>query len=75
MSPQPRPRPALKTLTKRELISLIEGMFAYLEQREVALHALMTGWDDGIPPDVRARIQVEIYNPLLRQMIDLGLRP
>lgn len=75
MSAQPNRRPALKTLTKRELISLVESMFAYMDQREIALHALMTDWGDGVPPEVRARVQVEIYDPLLRQMIDLGIRP
>jgi hypothetical protein len=75
---QPSSQPAkrsLSSLRKDELIIMLAQVFASMDQTERHLHTLMTDWQDHVPAHVRARVMEDLYDPLLKLMIDLGLRP
>lgn len=61
-------------MRKDALISTLEGIYACMDRHERGLHELMTRWFDGVPPAVRDEL-MDLYQPLLHKMIELGLRP
>lgn len=39
---------------------------------ELAAHAIMTRWQDGVPPELREEIMLEIYQPALAVRLRYG---
>jgi hypothetical protein len=42
---------------------------------EIKMSDLMRRWDDGVAPEIRAEIMVELYEPTLRLLIRARRRP
>lgn len=64
------PRRMRRTLvpSKPELLDLLDAL-------EVKMSDLMRRWDDGVAPEIRAEIMVELYEPTLRLLIRARRRP
>lgn len=62
------PPPTGQSPTRSELLDL-------LERQTLALSSLVGRWQDGIPPEVRAEIMTELYEPVLQMLIRARRRP
>jgi hypothetical protein len=63
------------TMRKDELVTYLESILVCLDVHERALHEVVTRRSGEVPPELRAEMPINLYEPLLRTMIDLGLRP
>lgn len=62
------PHNPLRRPTVAELLELLEA-------QEIALHSIMTRWEDGVPAELRAEVMVQIYEPALHMLMRAKRRP
>lgn len=58
---KPKQKP-MSVPTKPQLLDLLDGL-------ELSLGNMMRRWENGIPPETRAEIMTEAYEPVLHMLI------